>query len=209
MTDPNTLPPPPHNSAMTGELSDGQPSVQLPARGMLRGAFGMTFLGVFIMLLCGGSLALTLWGVIVEGEPLGDYAVALAGAGVMLAAGVLVFLYAVMLGTERARLDLLPDTLLITRQNKLRLKQHEITRRNLIGVSTSSSNPTRYNQYTKCLAISRADARDLELFTNRTEDDLAYLATLIKDRYNLGLSDDSDWDDDEEDSDWDDDSQTS
>ncbi|MEM6853924.1 MAG: hypothetical protein AAF593_05895 [Planctomycetota bacterium] len=183
MTDAD-LPSPPARSGITVEpLAGGGLAVHLPARGLVRGALGMTFLGGFLTLLCGGLLALTLTEILTGEQTLAEAGLALAGGAVMAAGGGLILGYAVLLGTERARLDLTPSALRITRRSVFGTKQHEITRRVLGGVSTVSTNPRRHQYHTKCLSLTRRQAPDLELFTQRSEDELDYLAELIRSCY--------------------------
>lgn len=135
-------------------------------------------------------------GLIDGSKTLTDFFVGIGGAAVMLIGGLLVGAYTVILITERAEIDLIDQTLLITRKNRFRLKQWEFTADQLDSVDSSAYSPARNDPYIRCLAVTPREGKTLELFLNRPIPDLEYLAELIEAQLQL---EDQEWDDDDED----------
>ncbi|MEM6394370.1 MAG: hypothetical protein AAF797_16510 [Planctomycetota bacterium] len=190
---------PPPGSSITLTRRDPGLTAHLPPRGLHFRA--VMFAGIVLIFLVGSLLIVVdlVSGLIDGSQTLTGFLLGLGGVAVMLIGCLLVGAYVVILITERAEIDLIDKTLLITRKNRFRLKQWEFTADQLDSVDSSAYSPLRNDPYIHCLAVTPREGKTLELFLNRPIPDLEYLAKLIETQLDL---ESNDYDEDEDESDF-------
>lgn len=178
---------PPPGSTMWIERTPSGVTVFVPCSGLLartpRAMFGFAI--IWLAITNGILVAMFL-----AGGPVLKGGLFLAGGVLLLfeAVGVWVLLYGVSLARRKAILDVTDDaqTLLITRSGLIRSEQHQLRRDDLTAIDDEDSNTSINNRRLRRLRISiRGRGNDLRILEGRRDEDLAWLAGVL--RHALGL----------------------
>ncbi len=178
---------PPQPDTSTAELAETSAgiTVHLPARGVWKASKGglgfaliwLTFMAVFTGLMMKGS------GPSLNVPPVSWLTVAFVGA--FWGIGIVMLIGAINAGRSRGTIDLMAGTLLITRRSLFGEKQDEWTAEQLTSVHVGPSGVEVNDRPIYCLLVEANHAKPRKFFSERDDDELQWMASLI--RRELGL----------------------
>ncbi|MEM6394369.1 MAG: hypothetical protein AAF797_16505 [Planctomycetota bacterium] len=191
MPEPFTIPDLPSGSALDLTTNDQGFTVRVPPAGLR--AAGLTLAIAALSTLFTLALAIAgIYCVFIDPDIDIPLALFLAVTPVFALIALSTGLYAVMEATERGVIDLVDNTLVITRKNRFVTKQHEFTADQVRIIAGTSASQSRYNtdpstgkrtrSGTPCISVRPNTGRAREFFTHLSKADARYLADLFHQR---------------------------
>jgi hypothetical protein len=154
-------------------------TITVPPAGVLRGSKGLFPFGVLWLLITGGICGF----MIVASWRGGGFLQAIAPLGfgaVFGAVGVALLIAGLNMGRRRAILDVVGDTLLVTRQSIFGMKQHEWTRAQLDEVAVRPSGMQVNDRDVTCLKITPGKGTAVKMLAQLPDDELAWIVAELR-----------------------------
>lgn len=181
----NYIPPRPANSTVILEARDDGLTLTIPPVGVRKGAKGLfgfsIFWNLFMVVFTG------FWSVGSKGNTQGlGLLMLIAFFGLFWAVGIGMLVAAINAGRRRAILDVVGDTLLITRQNIFKTRQQEVRRDNIKSIRRDASG-TKVNDVPLLnLQVHLREGKKIAMLGQLSNDELSWIASELREA--LGLS---------------------
>jgi len=169
---PETVPPQPMDSRVSVDRLSSGLTFRVPPTGFRKGSLGLLLFGLFW---CGFVSLFTL-AMIGMGVPWEMFLF----ISIFWAVGIAMLLAGINLARKQAVLDVVHDTLLVTRQSLFGRGQHEWRAEDLADIRVDHSGMTVNNKAVLNLQIIPREGRVLGLFTGRDETELHWLAAELR-----------------------------
>jgi len=173
----NEVPKQPPNSKIRIDPHDAGVTITVPPVGVGKGSKGMFG---FSILWNGFILLVTvIW--LFAGKQTGRELLIIAGVlGLFLAVGIWMLIASINAGRRQAILDVVGDTLLITRQTIFKTSQQEVTRDNIKSIRRAKSGVEVNDEPVLNLQVRLHEGKKISMFSQLADDELSWLAAVLR-----------------------------
>lgn len=181
------IPPQPVDSEVKLEVRDDGLTLSIPPVGICKGSKGLFGFSIFWN---GFMVVFTrFWIVGSNGSTQGwSLLMLVAFFGLFWAIGIGTLIAAINAGRRRAILDVVGDTLLITRQNIFKTRQQEVHRDNIKSIRRDRSGVEVNDVPILNLQIRLHEGKKISLFSQLSDDELGWLAAVLREALGVGSS---------------------
>ena len=172
------VPPRPGDSEVILETHDAGLTLTVPPVGIRKGGKGALGFSIF----WNGFMAVfTFFWFYAGGFKIGWELLMICGfLSLFWAIGIGVMISAINAGRRRAILDVVGDTLLITRQNIFKTRQQEVRRENIKSIRRDKSGVEVNNVPVLNLQVRLHEGKKISMFSQLSNDELAWLAAVLR-----------------------------
>jgi len=180
----DTIPDQPSKSRSLLEVRDNGLTITVPKAGIWKGSKGLMSFAVFWNLFIFGFLAVIVFFSADGGFDVMDIGGLLFAGGILsilLVVGIVTFLYALKIGTQQAVLDVVGNTLIVSRQSCFGLKQFEFEADKITEIAIGFTGTRVNNRPINALFIrSETEPRKLKMLSNLSDDEINWIAAVLR-----------------------------
>lgn len=172
-----TVPPQPANSTVILEHNDADVTITVPPVGIRKGAKGLFGLSIFWNVFMTVFTGMWMSG---DRKDVSDLLIVIPFFSLFWAIGIGMLVAAINAGRRKAILDVVGDTLLITRQNIFKTRQQEVHRDNIKSIRRDRSGVKVKGVPILNLQIRLHEGKKISLFSQLSDDELGWLAAVLR-----------------------------
>ena len=163
----------PENAVAILERQDDGLTITIPAVGIRKGSKGMFGFSVFWNLFM--AVFTGIW-TFADHQGVGDLLFVIAILSLFWAVGIVMLIASINTGRRRAILDVVGDTLLITRQNIFKTRQQEVHRDNIQSIRRDKSGTEVNDVPILNLQVHMHEGKKIAMLSQLSNDELAWIA---------------------------------